>query len=282
MNKTILIGLIIIFLTGNIAYTKDNCEIICNTKGNTAKENIINKITGFNFLSQKTIEKVIQTELNKEISKGFRVELEIYNLKGLKNGEFKSLKISNKNIFYKGFSMSDFNAETICPMNKIIYKNNKVYYPDDIAFKYEGTITNEDLLNTINSKEFQKELNKISSIINSTGLFELKSPKIQLSENRLNFEIPIKTFFGSFKIKFKADIEAKNNKIELKNITFNSKSNIINDSMSNLLTEKINPISYELDNIKGKYFKIYIKEAKIENNIIKTNGIFKINKNYGG
>ena len=82
-------------------------------------------------------------------------------------------------------------------------------------------------------------------------------------------------------IKFKADIEVENNKIVLRNIAFNSKSNIINNDIIAPLLATINPIAYEIDEANGKFCKLLITKAIIHGDEIKTNGVLVINKNIG-
>ena len=263
-----------VFATESIYCPAKTLEII-------EKESIFNKITGVNFFSKKIAEAIIEKELGQEFKSNFDVNLQIYTVDRLKKGEFKSIEIKAPILRYKALSMSDFYAETICSYNNVIYKKSRIYYPIDLPFKYKGKITNFDILSTINSKEFQKEIINNPLKLSGINLFQIKTPKVELKDNRVFFEIPVQTVFGSTKIKFNADIEVKNNKVVLKDITFNSKSNIISSNMLVPILNQINPIAYDTS-IDSKYCKLYITDAKIETNKILTNGIFIIKKNYEG
>ena len=179
--------------------------------------------------------------------------------------------------------MTDFYAQTLCPYNKIVYSKGRIYYPHDLAFKFKSTITNEDIKEVLNTYEFQKELERNSFSVNGVKGFEIQTPKVEILGNKLYFSIPIITFFNSqpFYINFKTGLEVSNNKIVLKDITFLTKDNIIKNDIFGLLINRINPISYEIESINTKYCKIYITNVKINNNLIKTEGTFIINKNYG-
>lgn len=267
-----LFSILILLLIPNV-YAQ-TCNIKCPSESlNIIEgETILNKITGINFVSKKIIELAIQKEINDELEKSkVNATLDIFNLKRLKNGEFKSLKIKTENFKYRALSMSNFSAETYCNYNNFLYKNKKIYFPTDIPFKFEGEITNTDIQNVINSYEFQKELKRNNIIQN---------PKVIIQDNFLHFTIPIKSFI-SFNIKFKANVEVANNKIVLRNITFNSNSNIINNDIFAPLLNNINPITYEFDSVNGKFFNIDITKATILEDKIKINGILNINKNYG-
>ncbi len=280
MNKF----LILIFLFIPLASFSSDCNIICpkETFDIQKSESIFNKVTGAYFASKKIAEIAIQRELNDELNSNFKVNLDIFSVKLLKQGKFKGLILKSDTLKYKAVSISNFYAETICPFNSVLYKNKRLYYPEELPLKFNGTITNNDLQNIISSNEFQKELQKTDLAVNGQNLFKVNSPNVEIKNNQIYFKIPLKMLFGTIKIKAFADIEAKNNKIVLKNITLGKKSNIISDSMLGAILNTTNPISYETSMINGKFCKIYIRKAEIIDDKINIDGIFIINKNYGG
>ena len=272
--KKIIVILLFIF---SLPVYAQNYNVVCPTESLDIieKESVLNKITGLNFASKKIIEIAIEKVLNDEFYKSnINADLDIFNIKRLKNGEFENLTLKSKMLRYRALSMSDFYAQTICSYNKVVYQSKKIYFPIDIPLKFEGKITNLDIQNVINSKEFQRELKKISII---------DTPVVVIENGFLNFTIPVKNLFSSkpFKVKFRASVEVKNNKIVLRNITFNSKSNIINENVIAPLLETINPISYEIEEANGKFCKLLITKAIIQGNEIITNGILVLNKNIG-
>ncbi len=271
--KIFLISLILLIISVNKGICDINCPSSCLNI--IEKENIFNKITGISFTSKKIAEAIIEKEINEELESKIKADLEIFNVKRLKKGEFKSLTLQSKNIRYKAFSMSDFYAQTICPYNKIVYKKSRIYYPDDLPFKYKGSITNEDIQNILNSKEFQNEISRIPANL-------VKNPSVTLKNNKLYFTIPIVTILGKVKINLNADIEVENNKIVLKNISSSSLKGLLNNNIIRQIIDMINPVSYETNTLNTKYCKIFITKAKISDNIINTEGVFTIKKNYDG
>ncbi|MCD7879396.1 MAG: hypothetical protein LUG16_05640 [Candidatus Gastranaerophilales bacterium] len=247
-------------------------------------ESFYNKITGRNFLAKKITEIAIQKEIQDELQAKTKAQIEMYNVRRMKNGEFKRLSIEGSNLKYKVMSLSSFSAQTICPYNRAIYKNGRLFYPYDMPFKFDSEITNNDIKNILESEEFQKELNSNVLLINGAEGLKILQPEVEIKENRVYFTIPIKTFLTSkpVKVRFNADIKDENNKIVLKNIAFSSNRNIIERGLLSNLTEKINPISFPAEKLKGKYCKIYISNARIDGSVIKAEGIFIINKNYNG
>lgn len=282
MRKIILLLSLILFPVNAIA---EDCTISCPNESLQIieKENVATKITGVNFLTKKIIELVIERELKDELESKFNADLELFTVGRLKQGEFKSLTLTSQVFKYRALSVSNFIAQTVCPYNKIIYQNKKVYYPYSLPFKFSGKITNVDIKNTINSYEFQRTLEKSALRINNFTSFRVLEPKIEIKNNKLNFEIPIKTFLSKEPIYFNvsSDIAADKNEIVLKDTTFSSKSNIINIDLLGGLVNKINPVAFQNTTINSKYCKLNITNAKIENNEIKVDGTFVINQNYG-
>ena len=262
----------------------NSCNVTCpsETMKVIEDENVFLKVTGINFLTKKIVETAIEKELKDELNSKFNADLDIFTLKRLKSGEFKNLLLISDNFRYRAMSISDFKAETICPYNQIIYKNKKVYYPNDLPFKFNANITNNDIKNIIKSKEFQKQIQRSAVKINGFTTLEVQEPIVTIKNGQLEFSIPIRTFLSNepFIMNLNSNIEVANNKIMLKDTTFSTHTNIINIDILGGIINQVNPVAFQINSIDSKYCKIYITSAKIEGNIIKTEGIFIINKNY--
>ena len=280
--KKIICTLICILIS--LSAYGNSCNVTCpsETMKVIEDENVFLKVTGINFLTKKIIETAIEKELKDELNSKFNADLDIFTLKRLKNGEFKNLLLASDNFRYKAMSVSDFKAETICPYNQIVYKNKKIYYPNDLPFKFNANITNNDIKNIIKSKEFQKQIQRSAVKINGFTTLEVQEPIVTIKNGQLEFSIPIRTFLSNepFIMNLKSNIEVANNKIMLKDTTFSTNSNIINIDILGGIINQVNPVAFQINSIDSRYCKIYITSAKIQGNIIKTEGIFIINKNY--
>ena len=265
--------------TGNFALAScENCAKLVN------KESIINKITGFGFISKNIAEAIIQKEINEELNSNVKANLEIFSVKNLRNGEFKSLTLKSKNLKYRALSATDVTVSTVKAYNKILYKNGKLHFPETLDFKFTATVANQDFENVINSIEFQNELARSTLSYRGVNGVKFETPEVYIEDGFLNFTLPISTFLikKPINIKFKSNIEIKEGKIVLKNITFGSKRNIISSDILSPVIEAINPFVYELNSINGKFCNISVTNAKIVGDSIKVDGILRINKNYGG
>ena len=165
----------------------NSCNVTCpsETMKVIEDENVFLKVTGINFLTKKIVETAIEKELKDELNSKFNADLDIFTLKRLKSGEFKNLLLISDNFRYRAMSISDFKAETICPYNQIIYKNKKVYYPNDLPFKFNANITNNDIKNIIKSKEFQKQIQRSAVKINGFTTLEVQEPIVTIKNGQL-------------------------------------------------------------------------------------------------
>lgn len=279
------IFLLFIFLLTPCFSIASNCDVICpsETLKIIEKENTAVKYTGVNFLTKKIIEIIIEKELKNELTSKFNADLNLFTVKRLKNGEFKSLTLKSNNLKYKALSVSNFTAESVCPYNRIVYQNKKIYYPYNLPFKFKAQITNNDIKNIINSYEFKHTLEKSAIKINNFIGFKVLEPQIKIENEKLNFSIPIKTFLSDEPINFNvsSDLSVNKNEIVLKNTTFASNSNIINIDVLSGLVNKINPVAFQNTTIDSKYCNLYVTSAKINGDLINIEGTFIINQNYG-
>lgn len=270
---------------GTFSFAQD-CKVTCPAESLNIVENekFINKITGVSFISKNIAEAIIQKEINEELHSNVKADLDLFNIKSLKKGEFKGLTLKSKNLKYRALSATDVKALTVCPYNKVLYENKRLYFPQDMYFKFSGTITNKDLENVVNSVEFQNELSRNTLSFRGVNGIKFATPSITIDEGYLNFSVPVTSFIlkNPYNVKFRANIEIKNNKIVLRNITFGSKRNIMNSDLFAPVIDAINPLTYELNSVNGKFCNVYLTSAKIVGNEIKAEGVLKINKNYGG
>ena len=275
MKKILVIFCFLFFIFFGSFASAENIE-------NIESVSVINKISPFKFLAKFIVEKAIEIELKKEFNSKFSANLGIESFDKLRNGEFKSLVIKSENVQYDALSVTNFVANSSKVKNKIVYKENKVYFPFEIPFDFKGIITNQDINFALNSARFKKQLDKATVKVSGKKLFAFEIPTIELKDNLMYCTLPVKSllFKNSINLNFSADVEVEENKIILKNITFLQKSNIINSNIFVSLLSNSNPISFELTKNSGKFCKVDMSKAKIVGDKIDLSGTFTINKNY--
>ncbi len=277
--KKISVFIIILLLSclKNYAYDYD---IYCKSRAETNEgKNIFGKI---NTMPVNIIEFAISKNLNKQFNGDFKADLSLFGLKRLKNGEFKKLKLESPRIEYHGMSLSSFKAESLCRYNRVIYKNHRVYFPDSLPMSFNAEITNKDLEYIVKSGEFKQKalLNGIK--INGKDLIKLLEPQITVQDSKIYLKFPVKTIFSKkiTDINLTAGVKAEDNNILLNDISFLKNSNIIVIDVADYF--KKNPIAITNSALDGRFCRIYISQAEVAGNVIKAEGIFIINKDYGG
>ncbi len=272
------LSLLIIFFCCK-CYAADFSAYCLNETEMPVNKNVFEKI---NSVPKKAIETGLEKDLKKQFHSDFKIDIDMFDLTRLKQGELKRLSIASKSLQYDGMSVSDFYAATICNYNKVIYKRGRIYYPYPMPMAFTAKITNQDLEYIVNSEMFNDKVLSNGIKINGQTIFSFEKPKITIENSKVYLSIPVKPVFmkKSFKVKLYADAVVEDNNILLKNISFTPKSNIMVMDVADYFGK--NPVSITNSALNGKFCKIYILKAKIDGNIIKAEGVFVINKNYGG
>ena len=261
------------------AYAQD-CMSYC-VSAPAVKEN-----SGFwakmNAAPKKVVEFAIAKDLKKQFNADFNVKLDIFGLKKLTGGEFKKLDITSPSLQYEGLSVSNFHAATVCPYNKVIYKHGRTYYPNPMPMAFTSEITDKDLENIVKSEEFKKNVLQAGISVNGHSIVKLLEPTIKIKDSRVHVLFPVKTMFSKKPVNLNmiAGVEVSEDKIMLKDISFSKNSNIIGIDIADYFAK--HPISIANSALDNKFCKIYISKAKISGNIIKSEGVFVIKKDYGG
>lgn len=283
MKKLLLIFSLLLMLP---CFGAAQNDIVCPYKSLKMMDNesVLNRVTGLSFLSKKIVETAIRKEIYKETGFNIDASINLFSVKALKKGEFKELKLKGKNLHYESFSLAGFEAQTICPYNRVILKDKKIYYPQDLYMKFKGEINNQDVQNVINSEEFKTAISKVSLKVFGVKGASLLPPKIELKQGFVFFDVPIQTLFlkKPINVKLYSEIGVKNNKIELKNINVGDSSDSAFNDLIKPALNVINPFLYNVNSANGKYAKLFVTKAQISDNIINIEGIVTVKKNYGG
>ena len=280
MKKLFIIFLLMIM---QISYAA-NCDYVCTQEKASDTTSIFSKMTGVSFIVKKLVEKAITTELYSELSSKISADIDLVGIKKLTQGEFKNLSLKGKKLEYDALSISDFSASSICELNKIIYSNKRIYFPQELPFNFSATINNDNLQHILSSDLFKKQLENAYLKVAGIKAITLQDVQAEIKDGYISFNMPFKTILSDkiTNLKFNANVGVENNKIILKNITFNSKSNIMNNNGLLPLINKINPLGFEIKKTGTKFCKLNVKNAEIVGDKINIKGLFIINKNYGG
>ncbi len=249
----------------------------------------LSSISGVNFLTRNIAESKIESALKKETGSKFKVKINGFFGSNALNGAFKSFSAKSKNYRYKNFYASNLNLETICPFNKVSFKNDKLFFDENFVLKYSTEITQQDLDKTLLEGNFQKTIDEMNSNKLISSLFKIQNSKVTINDNRLvlKYEVlpfakyDLSHFFSKspkpVDIVFGANLKVENNKLQLCDFDFNSikTSSQIFLPIINLL----NPLNYKLDLDEKNKGELKIENVKIADSKIKIDGFVLILKN---
>src|SRR5574344_3107005 len=108
MKKNFLIILMsLIFFAAPVFADCEYTDMCAQPTGLSSKASqIASGITGATLLSQTVAQSLIKKELKKATNQKFSVKVKAYSLQDLKNGKFKYLRISGKNLDFDGIYIS--------------------------------------------------------------------------------------------------------------------------------------------------------------------------------
>lgn len=242
----------------------------------------ISNVTGINFTMTKLAELQMQHILKKELNSNFNVELYSFGGKNLIDGKFKKLTISSKKIKSDDVNLRDFYGETLCGYNRVVFKDDSIYFAENFLFGFKGKMTNEDFQHTILSDEYKKAINNFQHNILGTSFFKLSDPVVEIKNNRIYMSVNVtfSNFISTKTITLKTNyaLELKNGKIVITDIQYSDAFGISKNAMYTLLNI-LNPFKMRIALDENNTMTIFMRDFKIENNEINFAGIILLPKN---
>lgn len=283
--KKLLISVITIMIFGLAAnaqcsYTDFQCPQ--NYKTSSGFSKFMGSVTGANFIARKAGESIIKKSIKNDAEGDFDVKLESFSAADLAAGRFKSLSITGKNIVSDDVYLSYLNLKTICDYNYIVLdkKNNTATFKEDFGMTFGAVMTESDINNSMQNKEYKYLIDEINSLGKSISLFNIQSAKVKIKNNKFMYVIKIAfPMFGMSKsVVITSDINVHNGRIIF------TQTNVMNDyvkmdlSKITYLLNYLNPLNFSLRILENKDADMQIQEAVIKNDKIYVNGIITVDK----
>lgn len=155
--KKILI-LFVLFLFAQGAFARDFYQYCSTNSPNRNISGTLASFSGFNGITRNIAENQIKKEIKKETGSEFKIKIENFFASNILKGEIKSIKATSKKYGHDGIYLSDINVQTICSYNHLDYKENKLYFKENMVLKYETYLTDDDLAKTIDSQKIDKTI----------------------------------------------------------------------------------------------------------------------------
>ena len=281
--KKLLLFLGIVFLSSG-SMTFASCDYKCSTPYdmNSKFRTVFGAVSGINAITEIAAEKAVKKAVLKlGTAENLEVKVDSYSSKDLKNGIFKSAEISAENAQIKGIHVSSINLKTLCDFNYLKQSGKEYIIVEDLPMSYDIKLTSHDLNKTMENEKYQRVIKDLNKLGASYGYgLKIVSTKTAIKNSKfyyiLNFEVPFVR--KPQKLVLEANVNVKDGKIVYTNTKM--VSGIINLDIKKVdfILNYLNPLDFSVNLIDDKEANIKVKNVKIKNDTIFTDGVVIIPK----
>lgn len=281
MKKIILLlGMLLLTNSVSMAACEYNCVEPYNM--NSGFRTFLSGVSGLNFMTEKAAQRLLKREISKVAKNDFlEVKLDSYSSKDLKNGIFKSLSVSGRNVNINDIYMSDLYMSTLCDFNYIKQSGGDVVFMEDFPMSFKFVMKDSDINKTIKSNRYQKIINDLNNIANSYGVgLKISSSKISIKANKLYYVIGLSIPFvrKEQRLIMNSDLCVKNGKIDFVNTKLISDSFVLDMKKVDFILNYLNPLDFSVNILDNKDAKVSVENVDIRNNSIVADGVVVIPK----
>ena len=245
----------------------------------------MSKMFGATFLAEKVGESIIRKQIKKESGQKVKVSLKSYSLKDLKKGIFKSLKITGKNLDIDGTKITLFESKTLCNFNYFDLTTDEIYNKSNLLMDYSIMMTEKDLKETVNSKDYNAILQKVDLSALGIKLLKLESVDVAIKNERLHVLLTVSSgitnlFNKASNLKFEIStaLNVVDGKINVYDVRLENSNKKLNIAKYLSLIKFIDPLQYSMDAFSIKNGKLIINTINIVDDKILVDGIIFIPK----
>lgn len=277
---TLLLGLLLI--AGNMAYADCSYECVAPYNLNNKFRATISNLTGANALVEKKLESILKKEVLKIGSAdNLKINIDSYSPKDLKNGIFRGLEVSGKNVVLNDIYFSTLDIETLCDFNYIKQSGKEILFVEDMPLKFDLTMDADNINKTITNSKYQRIIKDLNKILSSYGTgLEVSSTKIVMKNNKLYYVVGFTIPFISteHKIVIQSDLNVKDGKINFNNTQLVSNKFNLNLKKLDFILNYLNPLDFSVNIFDSKDAKVNVKNVEIKDNLIYAQGIIVVPK----
>lgn len=282
MKKLLLFLGILILASGMPCFA--DCDYKCVTPYdmNSKFRTFMGAVSGVNSVTEKAAEKILKKAILKNsTAEKLKINIDSFSSKDLKNGIFKSAQIQAENIQINDIYLSSLNLKTLCNFNYIKQSGKDLVFVEDFPMSFEIEVNGNDLNRTMQNKQYKRIINDLNKLGASYGYgLKIASTKAAIKSGKfyyiLNLEVPFVK--KTQKLVMEANVNVKNGKIKYYNTKLISGMFNLDLKKLDFILNYLNPLDFSVNIIENKDAKIKVKNIKIQNNTILTNGIIVIPK----
>ncbi len=285
MKKIVLMLMVLLSVqSGAFAYTCNDYNCVAPYNMNNKFRTVTGAVTGLNTLTELKLESIIKKEVLKLGSaENVKVDFDSYSARDLKNGIFKSMKISGKNILINDIHLSSLDLATLCNFNYIKQVDKDIIFVEDFPMSFDLTISQDDINRTMQHPRYKKLISDLNLVVGSFAKgVKISSTKVALKNRKfyyiVGFSIPF--IRSEQKLVFQADVCIQNGKIELANVKTVSGNFNLDLKRADFLLSRLNPLDFSVNILKNKNAKVKVENLQLsgDGNSISANGIIIVPK----
>lgn len=271
MKKYILVLLMIVaFIAPSFALSdKSSYDYLKNKK----------HLSLMNPVVEKFAEKAIKKSLKKKIGNGrYKIKFDGYTLGSMKKGIFKNLEIIGKNMEIEDIEVPYLKLKSETDYNWIDYKENPIKIKSDITFAYNLELSEKSIDLAIKHDDYKNTLKKLNK--KAYPLFQAENVDVKIRNDKLyiimEYTLPLSSNNKKKTFVISSNLMVENGKIKVSNVTIDKRyGNIPLDKVVNLVN-LLDPLNFTLMELNEQSCKSQVKNVKIENDIVKIDGIIYV------
>lgn len=274
MKKIILV--MIILVMGGAGFGA--CEVQCPEPYDLSSSfsQFFSTLTGQRFLSEKIGEKIIKKSVQKNITSGeIKTDIKSFSAKDLKEGRFKSIEITGKDVVAQGIVISSFSAKTLCDFNYITEnKNGDIIVKENMPLAVSIVITEDDINKTMDSSDYKRLVDNINSIGGNFNIFQIDSTRVKIKNNKMYYTMKYTMPFvkKAKEIAFSTDLRVENGDIKMANTTYENNSTSIDLNKFSKIINYINPLDFSAKILENRDAKFNIENVNISDKKVTIEG----------
>ena len=216
----------------------------------------------------------IKSALKKETGGKYKVKFSGYTTSSMKQGIFKSLEITGKNIKANDAEVPYVYLKSLSDYNYIDYTQSPMIFKSDMKFAYELHLDENTLNTALKNKDYDKIIYTVNRLV--YPIFVVKDVRAKISDNKLyvlmDYNLPVMKFKQDKTFIMTADFYIENSKIKSKNIKIENYYVKIPLNKVTKILNILSPLDFTLNLFDSKKCKGNIEKMNIVDNVFIIEG----------
>ena len=280
--KKIFIVIALLITTGCAYGACDNLSCVEPYDLSSPFSRFFSVLTGQKFLNEKLGESLLKRVVKKNVISGkIKTEIKSFSGRDLKEGRFKSAKITGKDVNIQGIFISSFEAETLCNFNYITEdKNGNLFIKENMPLKVTVVISEDDINNTMTSTDYKRIIDNINNFGGNFSVLNVESTKVQIKDNKMYYVMKYSLPFvrKSKEVMLSADLKITDGEIQIANTKLENSGFALDIDRFSKVLNYLNPLDFSSKILENKDAKCKIEHVNISDNKVIISGKITILK----